>query len=75
MPADTYELLRQGESLSDAEAQQLEEHLRREPNDVEATHNRIDRPQVSRCSEPENRRMAYGSTTHGFARGNPPGIR
>lgn len=34
MPVDTYEIIKQGESLSDAEAQQLEEHLRREPNDV-----------------------------------------
>ncbi len=36
MPVDTYEMVKQGESLSDTEAQQLEEHLRGHPNGVEA---------------------------------------
>ncbi len=34
MPVDTYEIIKQGERLSEAEAQQLEEQLRRNPSDV-----------------------------------------
>ncbi|MCS6829671.1 MAG: hypothetical protein RMM08_02220 [Armatimonadota bacterium] len=36
MPVDIQELINQGERLSDAEARQLEEHLRRNPDDVKA---------------------------------------